>query len=315
MSSYKLSFVVPIYGVEQYIRQFAESVFNQTYEGVQYVFVNDGSKDASMYILNSVIDEKYSHLRKDIIIVNQENQGLPVARKTGLAHATGEYILLIDSDDWVEPTMAEKLVKAIDETGADLIYFGFYKERLRRRSLKQERHYTIEQKETFVADLYNYRAFGYTWNKCFRRRLYTEQETYTPIYGMHEDIYLMSQIIYRARSFYHLKEYLYHYRTYNMSSISSQNRRNREIPSVYNQLDLYEKYRHDIAHSPIRKAGGGIVLRAVWNGKKYGVDYYAAYPWLSQAVKDASLSMDYLLPLYKQIYVKIYNYVRSRKQS
>ena len=314
MSAYKLSFVVPIYGVEQYIGKFAESVFNQTRSGVQYVFVNDGTRDASMEILERLIDEKYAHLRKDIVIVHQENQGLPIARKTGIVNASGEYILLIDSDDWIEPTTVEKLTDAMAQSDADMICFGFYKERRNRYTLKRNKMYKIEEKLTFIADLYNYRAFGYTWNKCFRRSLYVDYEMHTPPHGMHEDIYLMSQIIYHARSFYHIKDYLYHYRTFNLSSISSQSRRNREVTSVYNQLDLYDKFRSDIDHSPLKEAAGGIVLRAVWNGLKFKEDFYATYPWLEEEVRKARVGGDYLLPLYKQLYVKLYNHRRMNKK-
>ena len=101
MGKYKISLVVPIYGVEKYIRQFAESALGQTYDCIQFVFVNDGTKDRSMDILNEVIDSGFSYRRPDIIIVDKQNEGLPLARKTGLEHAEGEYVLFADSDDWL----------------------------------------------------------------------------------------------------------------------------------------------------------------------------------------------------------------------
>ena len=84
MSAYRISLVVPIYGVEKYIRQFAESALGQTYQDLQFVFVNDGTKDRSMDILNELIEEKYQHLKSRIVIVNKENQGLPATCSTGL---------------------------------------------------------------------------------------------------------------------------------------------------------------------------------------------------------------------------------------
>lgn len=95
MSRYRVSIVVPVYGVERYIRQFAESALGQTYQNIQFVFVNDGTKDRSIEILNELIEEKYQHLKPRILIVDKENQGLPMARKTGLEHAEGEYVLLL----------------------------------------------------------------------------------------------------------------------------------------------------------------------------------------------------------------------------
>jgi glycosyltransferase involved in cell wall biosynthesis len=71
MCRYKVSLIVPVYGVERYIRQFAESALSQTYDDVQFVFVNDGTKDRSMEILDALIEEKFSHLKDKIVIVNK----------------------------------------------------------------------------------------------------------------------------------------------------------------------------------------------------------------------------------------------------
>ena len=99
---YKVSLIVPIYGVEKYIEKFARTALGQTYTDVQFIFVNDGTKDRSMEILETLIEKEYAHLKDRVIIVNKENQGLPQARKTGLEYAEGEYILFADSDDWLE---------------------------------------------------------------------------------------------------------------------------------------------------------------------------------------------------------------------
>ena len=83
MSRYKISLIVPVYGVEKYIRQFAESALGQTYADVQFIFVNDGTKDRSMDILGELIEERFSHIKERILIINKENGGLPSARKAG----------------------------------------------------------------------------------------------------------------------------------------------------------------------------------------------------------------------------------------
>ena len=136
---YRISLIVPIYGVERYIKQFAESALGQTSEDVQFVFVNDGTKDRSMELLDELIEEKYSHLKSRIVIVNKENGGLPSARKAGLEVAEGEYVLFADSDDWLEKDAVEKVVAKIDETGADIVYFDLIKEYGNKTSYKRER--------------------------------------------------------------------------------------------------------------------------------------------------------------------------------
>ena len=82
MTKPSFSIVVPVYGVEKYIGRCAETLFSQTYDNIQFVFVNDGTKDKSMEVLAEVL-EGYQHLKNRVVIVNKENGGLPAARKTG----------------------------------------------------------------------------------------------------------------------------------------------------------------------------------------------------------------------------------------
>ena len=156
MSTHTLSLVTCVYGVEEYMEQYANSVFSQTCTDIEYVFVNDGTKDRSMQILERVIEESYAHLRKNIVIINQENQGLPMARKTGISGATGEYILFADPDDWLSPNAIEEILGKIDETDADIVYFDLIKEYGHRQSLKQEREYTAATKERWIENIFNY---------------------------------------------------------------------------------------------------------------------------------------------------------------
>ncbi len=123
-----LSLVTCVYGVEEYIEQYAHSVFSQTYTDIEYIFVNDGTKDNSIQILERVIDVHYAHLRSNIIILNQINQGLPLARKSGISLAKGDYILFADPDDWLSPNAVEEILTKADETDADIIYFNLVKE-------------------------------------------------------------------------------------------------------------------------------------------------------------------------------------------
>jgi glycosyltransferase involved in cell wall biosynthesis len=168
---YKVSLIVPIYGVERYIRQFAESALGQTYPDMQFVFVNDGTKDRSMEILQELIEEKFSGLKSRIVIVNKENGGLPSARKAGLDMAEGEYILFADSDDWLDVDAVAKVMAKAEETDADIVYFDLIKEYGGGKvSYKRERVYTAETKEDFIINIFNYKSHGYTVTKCFRKK-------------------------------------------------------------------------------------------------------------------------------------------------
>ncbi len=306
MKQYRVSLVVPIYGVEKYIARFAETALGQTYDNIQFVFVNDGTKDASMDILNALIQEKFSHRKEDILIINKINEGLPLARKTGVDNACGDYILFADSDDWMELDAVAKVMAKADETDADIIYFDLVKEYGDRVSYKREREYTAATKGDFIINMFNYKSFGYTVTKCFKRRLYTDNVIYTPKLGMHEDIYLMSQIIFYADSLVHIPEALYHYRKDNPDSFCAQDRKKRHISSTTNFLDLYEHYRDNLIGSPIEKVAGSILMRAGQHSIMHGYDFFEKYPYLAGDIRKTRISSRYRTAVPMQMLIKLY---------
>ena len=311
MSAYKVSLIVPVYGVERYIRQFAESALSQTYADVQFIFVNDGTKDRSMEILDELIEEKFAHLKSRIIIVNKGNGGLPSARKAGLDVAEGEYILFADSDDWLETDALAKIMAKADDTDSDIIYFDLIKEYGDRSSYKKEREYTAETKGEFIVNMFNYKSHGYTVTKCFKREIYTENIIYMPKLGMHEDIYMMSQIIFYANSLVHIPEALYHYRKDNPDSFCAQDRHKRHISSTTNLLDLYEHYRDGLKGSPIEHVAGSILMRAGQHSLLHGHDFFESHPYLAQDIRNTRLSTRYRTSFLMQLVVKVYAIFRK----
>jgi glycosyltransferase involved in cell wall biosynthesis len=306
MDKYRISLIVPIYGVEKYIAKFAESALDQTYQDLQFIFVNDGTKDRSMEILRDLIANRYAHLQSRIVIIDKENGGLPSARKAGLDVAEGEYVLFADSDDWMETDAVEKVMAKADETHADIIYFDLIKEYGNRTSYKREREYTGATKDDFIVNMFNYKSFGYTVTKCFKRKLYTENVIYFPKLGMHEDIYLMSQIIFYAKSLAHIPEALYHYRKDNPDSFCAQDRLKRHVSSTTNLLDLYEHYRDNLKGSPIERVAGSILMRAGQHSIMHGYDFFEKYPYLAGDIRKTRISCRYRTAVPMQVIVKIY---------
>lgn len=114
-----ISIVVPIYKVEEYIRECVKSLLAQTYTNLDIILVNDGTPDGSIDAVKDLaMDERVS-------IVNQHNQGLSAARNTGLRHAKGEYIAFVDSDDKVKPNFIKDLYRKAQITGADIVRGSF----------------------------------------------------------------------------------------------------------------------------------------------------------------------------------------------
>lgn len=263
-----VSVIVPIYGVQDYIAQCARSLMAQTYKDVEFIFVNDGTKDRSMEILATVLDPS-----RNIKIINKENGGLPRARLTGIKAATGKYIMHLDSDDWIEPNAIELLVKKAEETGADLVYYDFWKEYKTRSKLDHERTYTIADKKKWMRRLYNNGAYGYVWCKFAKRELY--KDIYAPKYNMHEDIVFSTQLIYRAQSIVQLSVPLVHYIRTNGSSATRMGRAKRRIQSTRNLLDFYANGGPEIA--VVRKQ---LLNKCFWRALRYDRSLFKEYPFL-----------------------------------
>ena len=111
------SVIIPVYNVEKYLRACLDSVLNQTFSDWEAVCVNDGSTDGSAAILR-----EYAAKDNRFLVVEQPNAGLSAARNTGLKHAVGDYVLFLDSDDWLETNALETLAGNLD--GEDLVCFS-----------------------------------------------------------------------------------------------------------------------------------------------------------------------------------------------
>ena len=118
-----VSIIIPIYGVEIYLKKCIESVLNQSYSNLQIILVNDGSKDNCAEIC-----DYYSKLDPRIIIIHKENEGLVNARKSGLSVAQGEFVTFIDGDDWVGENFIYNLVQPAIKYNTDFTIAGYLRE-------------------------------------------------------------------------------------------------------------------------------------------------------------------------------------------
>ena len=115
-----ISIIVPVYNTENQLKYCIESLINQTYKNIEIVCINDGSTDNSPEILRNYVQKD-----KRIVLINQENKGVSCARNAGIEKAEGEYILFVDSDDYLEESACKKLINKVIETNADIITFNY----------------------------------------------------------------------------------------------------------------------------------------------------------------------------------------------
>jgi len=214
-----VSVLIPVYQVEDFIERCARSVFEQTYQNLECVFVDDGSTDSSIDILNQIINE-YPSLKDNVhIIHHQENRGLAAARNTAINSCHGDFVMHVDSDDWLEPDAAELLVRRQQETDADIVYTrGNYLEN--QGTVKIDCRGWSTNRESLLANILQDIATMCIWSKLIRRSLYTNHGIIIDEFGSYyEDYQSLSQLVYYSKTISCLDAYIYHYDRANPRSI------------------------------------------------------------------------------------------------
>lgn len=212
----KVSVIIPVYGVEKYIERCARSLFNQTLDDIEYIFVDDCSPDRSIEILNQVIGEYPRRKDQVQIIHHASNQGLALARQTGLKAATGEYIAHCDSDDWVDNDMYSQMYSEAITNNSDVVIcdyiltngtsdMGIIKS-CHADTPKQEIKNCLFQRDPWSL-----------WNKLFRKNVYSNIEY--PKDAMGEDMATTIQLLWNCELMSYISKPYYKY-YYNPESIT-----------------------------------------------------------------------------------------------
>lgn len=123
MITAKISIIVPVYNVEKYLKKCLESLIHQTYKNIEIICVNDGSTDQSLDILY-----QYQNSDHRIKVIDQLNGGLSDARNTGLKHVSGQYIMFVDSDDWIDLETCEQSLNAMIRNQVDVVLWSYIRE-------------------------------------------------------------------------------------------------------------------------------------------------------------------------------------------
>ena len=217
----KVSVVIPVYNVEPYIERCLHTLFSQTFDNIEYIFVNDGSTDRSSNIITEVL-KQYPHRNSQVKILQHEcNKGTAAARTTGILAASGEYIIHCDPDDYLETDMYELMYNTVEKTRADIVVCDHICEKNGQVYIKKT--YLEDSPVECLRYWYNKRAdYSMLWDKLVRRSLII-QNCIIPYIGIDsgEDFGCMVRILYHARSIVHVPKALYHYVRRN-NSISKQ---------------------------------------------------------------------------------------------
>ena len=225
----KISVLIPVYNVEKYVRRCLFSVLNQTMqEGVEVIIVNDCTPDHSMEEIFEALRAYSGNERGEKMSVrvvhHDTNHGLAVVRNTAMNYATGDYVIHVDSDDWIEPDMLEKLYACAMDTKADIVCCNIS---LEYKSRQENLCYPYKE-EQYKDLLYIDVLRCSVWNKLIKRNLYVNNKiSFFPGLNMWEDVSVTCRLRYFSQRTVVVPEALYHYNKQNTSSTVSQlSRRN-----------------------------------------------------------------------------------------
>ena len=208
-SEIKVSVIIPVYGVEKYIERCAITLFEQTLQEIEYIFVNDCTKDRSIEVLESVL-ERYPDRKRNVKIVTMpQNSGQAAVREYGMKLATGEYIIHCDSDDWIDVTAYEQLYNCAIDNGSDIVFCDFYKS-YNDQNIYVHRDIDISSKQGLI-DSVSRHAHWCIWCALAKRSLCTDNNIMYPTSNNGEDFALMFQLIHFAKTFSKVDKPLYYY--------------------------------------------------------------------------------------------------------
>ncbi|MFJ7680009.1 glycosyltransferase family 2 protein [Peribacillus sp. NPDC097198] len=245
----KVSIIVPIYNAEKYLSQCVESLVCQTYTNIEIILINDGSTDNS-----STICEMFAQNDNRIRTIHQQNKGLSGARNAGIEVSSGDFIMFVDSDDWIESNTCEEAVKYSQTFNADIVFWSYTREysdtALVKKVINTKNDVEIFNKSEVKFKLHrrimgliedemrypeNMDSLVTAWSKLYRRNILKNNEIEfidTRIIGTEDALFNLYAFGFCERAVYINKE-LYHYRKTNLNSITK-----------VQQADLYEKWKN-----------------------------------------------------------------------
>lgn len=223
MTTPKVSVVVPVYNVGRYIEKGVRSLFSQTFDDLEFIFIDDKTPDDSIEILERVLEEYPDRKDQVKIIRHEQNKGVSQSRQDGVNAATGEYIIHFDPDDWTEPDMYEKLYNKAKETnaditGCDIVFENKYYSKIRKQN------FNLKRKEIVSGILQGKQINSFLWGRLIKREFILNSNIkFDKNAYLWEDMLYLTQLHSLTDKVAYIPEALYHYRI-NTDSITFKKR-------------------------------------------------------------------------------------------
>lgn len=304
----RLSVIIPCYNVENYLNKCVDSVLDNELDNIEIILVNDGSKDNTLKII-----KEYKKKYKDIIkLVDQENQGLSMARNAGIEVATGEYITFLDSDDYVDSKMYSSMLEKAEENNFDLVVCGLkmlypnYELNVS-HGLSKDCNSKDEVKEVM------YNIYPAAWNKIYKREVIGNLRYKKGVWF--EDFEFLYRLLPYVKSIGIVNEYYYYYLqregsiTYVYNSKLYDFLYNLDgLVEYYKNNGFYNEYKEELEYTYVRYLFATFIKRlAKMKDKK---EFKKGVDTVLKAVKDKFPDYKknkYLKYSKKGIYLKYFN--------
>lgn len=250
----KVSILIPVYKAEKYIERCLQTVLSQTYKNLEIIIVDDASPDSSMAIAEKLIQQAANTF--DIkILHNKKNQGIATVRNMLLDHATGDYILFVDSDDYIETDAIESLVNIADETSCDIVRCGYFEVKGNNIRAINQRPWS-NKTDLLKQHIKAWNSIEAMWQLFIRRSLIENHRIrFAEGVNASEDHLMMIKLYFYANSIVNLEKPVYYYRKDNMQSVTHVNPKAFH-DSMYKGMDnaikflkdngVYETYRDEV---------------------------------------------------------------------
>jgi glycosyltransferase involved in cell wall biosynthesis len=252
----KVSILVPVFKTSAFIEKCAVSLFNQTFDDIEYIFVNDATPDDSIEKLEKIISKFPNRNNQVTIIHHNTNRGLASARNTALNASKGDYISVVDSDDYIESEMIQILYNKIIEDNADVVVSNLIIEYEDKSAVFNDTIYD-NSNDNFLSMILHKNTSSSLCNKLIKSNLYKRLDCRVPEnLNYCEDWFVMTRVYYYAKKIAKTEQAFYHYSQHNSNSITKEiNRMHFEnvilfwdlLDSFLIEHNEYERYKDIIA--------------------------------------------------------------------
>ena len=269
MEQYKLSIVAAVYNLEKYLPRCLEALVNQTLQEIEIICVDDGSTDSAPQI----VDEYAQKYPNKVKAYHKENGGEFTTRNYGLERATGEYVTFIDTDDYVEPTWAEKLYNAAKSNDADLAVCGFERIDLKTNKVVAKNMTKMGNLAKEINSQDDFIAFinPAPWNKVYKREK-VKDIRFLSFRGFNDMIFLLSSFV-NVKKIVFVPDVLYHYylrydsqiHNINIDDVNNFKKYLLEVKEFYKKHGKYEEMKNILDLMAFIHLGVSVMYRASYD--------------------------------------------------